>query len=79
MVHHGNKNNNEIKILIDSGKVSYGDTVYSTDWKETLKYNGIVFESICSCNYIGTKPYCEPMPPCEAVKQVVGSFTALSL
>jgi hypothetical protein len=54
----GRHTNAEILNLIASGQVSYGDTVYSTDWNEILVYNGTVFASQCSCHEIGSYPPC---------------------
>lgn len=62
-MHFGNKNNDEIANLISSAVVTVGDTVYSTSWNETLRFNGVVFASICSCKEIGSKPFCPNSQP----------------
>lgn len=78
----GQKTNIEIQALIASGQVSYNDTVYSKDWNEILKYDGVVFKSICSCLYIGQYPACDNNPPlhlntCLPVIEAYASFDSL--
>lgn len=80
-MHFGNKTNIEIAALIASGQVSYNDEVFSTDWSETLRYDGVVFKSICSCQYIGHYPPCSgatngnPDPnQCLPVTEAYASF-----
>lgn len=77
-MHHGNKTNQEILALIASGILSVGDTVFSTNWNETLTYNGTVFQSNCSSRYIGTYPICGDTR-CPPVTEAIGSFTDLGL
>jgi hypothetical protein len=76
-MYHGELTNAEILLLLGKG-ISAGDTVFSKSWGETLSYNGVVFQSQCSCNYVGTYPPC-PVSACPGVTETVGSFTPLSL
>lgn len=80
-MNHGNHTNLEIQQLISKAFVSIGDTVYSTDWKEILKYNGVVFMSICSCSYVGQYGPCgieeSNQTGCNMVIESVGSFDPL--
>jgi hypothetical protein len=77
-MHHGNHTNPEIEQLIASGTVSYWDTVYSTTWDQTLRFNGVVFMSICSCSYVGHYAPCgqeeSNQTGCDMVEETVGSF-----
>lgn len=72
-MHFGNKTNIEIAALIASGQVSYNDEVYSTDWREILRYDGVVFKSICSCQYIGSYPECGNND-CSSVIEAYASY-----
>lgn len=72
---HGNLSNTKILKLIQKG-VKIGDTVYSTTWKETLQFNGTVFQSLCNCNYLGKYPNCSK---CPGVIESIGSFSTLAL
>lgn len=56
-MYHDIKTNAEIETLLQTG-VKVGDTVFSKDWNITLKFDGFVFKSVCSCEFIGTMPYC---------------------
>jgi len=77
-MNHGNHTNIEINQLIMDGKVSFGDTVFSTDWQEILSYDGVVFKSICSCRYVGAYPTCiineNPIGICPSPLAIYGSF-----
>ena len=88
-MHHGTKTNTEIETLLQIG-VKVDDTVYSKDWNITLKFDGFVFKSVCSCEFIGTMPYCGDNGKnnnkynininlnntCESVIDAYGSFVA---
>lgn len=77
-MYHGVKTNIEIQLLIDSGVVSYMDTVMSKDWNELLRYNGTTFEGTCTCREVGTQPVCSVID-CPPVKEAIGSFSVLVL
>ena len=77
-MNHGNLTNSEILVLITSGLASVGDTAFSINWGQVLKFNGVVFQSACDCSYIGSYPICD-QNNCESVKEAIGSFVALEL
>lgn len=77
-MHHGNLTNIQILELIASGMVAFGDTVFSSTWGETLIFNGVVFKSACTCEYVGNYPQCE-FNDCPPVLELIGSFQELAL
>lgn len=73
-MHFGNLNNAQILMLIDSGQVSYGDTVFSTDFNELFTYNGTLFKSKCGCFELGTKPSCDNPGNCDDIVEAYATF-----